>query len=84
MDDAEDTDEMLHILAKAKDDQNARLESLEVSIKVKCKEIAYEQSRHLATLIQTIVKTEAYKTKNISENSSKHFHSKYNQGLIYA
>ena len=63
VDDAEDTDEMLHILAKAMDDQNARLESLEASIKVKCKEIAYEQSRHLATLIQTIVETEAYKTK---------------------
>ena len=63
MDDAEDTDEILHILAKAMDDQNAHLESLEASINDKCKEIAYEQSRHLATLIQTIVKTEEYKTK---------------------
>ena len=59
MEEAEDTEEMLYRPWTIK----MLIWSLEAGIKVKSKEIAYDQSQHLANLIQTIVETETYKTK---------------------
>lgn len=63
LDETEDIQEMFHLIAKAMDEQAARIESLESSILSKTKEFSYAQSNHLAKVFQTIVETEAFQTK---------------------
>jgi hypothetical protein len=54
---------MMFLIAKALDDQSTRLENLETALKLKFKEISYDQSRHLVGAVKSISDTAAFRVQ---------------------